>query len=106
MEDIRRGMTDTVVRSIISTSSVNSIPAIGALNIPAMPAAAPHPTIIISTRGDMRNACPRVEPMAAPVNTMGPSAPTDPPKPMVMELAMSEVYVLWRFRRLLFWDMA
>ena len=67
MDAISSGITDTVVRSSISTSRVKSIPAMGALNMPAMPAAAPHPTSIIRMRGDMRNICPRFEPMAAPV---------------------------------------
>ena len=39
-------------------------------------------------------ACPRLLPMAAPVNTIGPSAPTDPPKPMVTDEAMSDEYML------------
>ena len=106
MADISRGITDTVVRSSMSTSSVKSIPAMGALNMPAMPAAAPQPTSIISMRGDRRKAEPRLEPIEAPVYTMGPSAPTEPPKPMVTELAIRDVYMLWRFRRLLFWEMA
>ena len=54
-------------------------------------AAAPQPTRIMRMRGDMRNTRPRLEPMAAPVYTIGPSAPTDPPKPMVTELAITEV---------------
>ena len=41
-------------------------------------------------------------PMAAPVNTIGPSAPTEPPKPMVTEEAMSDEYMLWILRRLFF----
>ena len=61
------GMIDTVVRSSINTSIVNSIPAIGALKIPAIPAAAPQPTNIIKMRGDSLNAWPRLEPIAAPV---------------------------------------
>ena len=36
----------------------------------------------------------QIEPMAEPVSTIGASAPTDPPKPIVSELAMSDVYVL------------
>ena len=48
IEAMSKGMTDTVVKSIISTSIVNSTPAIGALNMPAMPADAPQPTRIIS----------------------------------------------------------
>ena len=106
MEAMSRGITETVVRSIMSTSSVKSMPAMGALKMPAMPAAAPHPTMIMSTRGDMRKSCPTAEPIEAPEKTMGPSAPTEPPKPMVTELAQSDERMLWRFRRLLFCEMA
>ncbi len=55
-DESNRGMTVIPERSIISTSRVNSIPAIGARKIPAIPAAAPQPTRIISILGDMRNA--------------------------------------------------
>ncbi len=106
MDESRSGMMVVPVRSIISTSSVKSIPAMGARNIPAMPAAAPHPTSIIRILGDRRNACPRFEPMAAPVKTIGPSAPTEPPKPIVIEEDTSEAYILWRFSLDLRWDMA
>ncbi len=106
IEAISRGITDTVVRSSISTSRVKSMPAIGALKMPAIPAAAPQPTSIISIRGDIRNTRPRLEPMAAPVNTIGPSAPTEPPKPIVTELASTDEYILWRFNRLFFCDIA
>ncbi len=106
IEAISSGITDTVVRSIISTSRVKSIPAMGALKMPAMPAAAPQPTNIIRMRGERRNICPMLEPMAAPVYTIGPSAPTDPPLPMVSDDAMSDEYMLCFFSRLLFWDIA
>ena len=106
MDDISSGITDTVVRSSISTSRVKSMPAMGALKMPDIPAAAPQPTSIISTRGDMRNACPTFEPIAAPVATIGPSAPTEPPKPMVMDEAITEVYMLCFLRRLLLDEMA
>ena len=52
------GITDAAVKSSIRTSRVNSIPAMGALKIPAMPAAAPHPTSIINMRGDILNKLP------------------------------------------------
>ena len=91
IDEMSSGITDTVVKSIISTSMANSIPAIGALKMPATPAAAPLPTSIISICGDMRNRLPRFDPIAAPVLTIGPSAPTDPPKPIVIELATTEV---------------
>ena len=81
----------TVVRSIISTSRVNNAPDNGALKIPATPAAAPQPTSNISKRGDKRNACPIFDPMAAPVETIGPSAPTEPPKPIVIDAATTDV---------------
>ena len=106
MEDTNKGITETVVRSIISTSMAKSIPAIGALNIAATPAAAPLPTSIIRICGGIRNMLPRLEPMAAPVLTIGPSAPTDPPNPIVMELATTDVYVLCSLIRLLFCDIA
>ena len=34
--------------------------------------------------------------MAAPVYTIGASAPTEPPKPMVRALVTSDEYMLWR----------
>ena len=88
------GITVAPVRSIISTSRVKSIPAMGARKMPAIPAAAPHPTRSISTLGDSRNAWPMLEPMAAPVKTIGPSAPTEPPNPMVIDEAISDAYML------------
>ena len=43
----------------------------------------------------------RFEPIDAPVNTIGASAPTDPPKPMVNGLATMEDHVLCGFNLLL-----
>ena len=43
--------------------------------------------------------------MEAPVSTMGASAPTEPPKPMVNELATIDEYVLCDFKRLPFREM-
>ena len=106
IDEIINGITVTPVRSIISTSKVNNIPAIGARKIPAIPAAAPHPTRTIRVLGDSRNACPTLDPIAAPVYTIGPSAPTDPPNPMVIDDAISEAYMFFFFRRDLFRDMA
>ena len=78
----------------------------GARKMPAMPAAAPHPTRIISTFGDSLKACPMLEPMAAPVNTIGPSAPTDPPNPIVIEDDMTEDHMFFFFSRDLRCEMA
>ena len=79
-----------MVRSIISTSMVNTNPAIGALKMPAMAAAAPHPTSNISVLLFMRNFCPRLLAIAEPVSTIGASAPTEPPKPMVIAEATTD----------------
>ena len=43
------GTNEAIVRSSINTSIVNTIPAIGALKIPAMAPAAPQPIIKVIT---------------------------------------------------------
>lgn len=101
-----RGSSDPMVRSIMSTSSVKTSPVMGALNIPATAPAAPQPTSSISVLLFMRNSRPRFDPMADPVSTMGASAPTDPPNPIVMALAMMLVQVLCSFILLCFCAMA
>ena len=106
IEAISNGITEAAVKSSISTSTVNNIPAIGALKMPAIPAAAPHPTRIINNRGDRRKKLPKLLPIDAPVYTIGPSAPTEPPKPIVIELATTEEYILWGFSRLFFCEIA
>ena len=96
-----KGSSEPIVRSIISTSSTNTSPAMGALNMPATAPAAPHPTSSIMWRLDRWNMRPRLLPMALPVSTMGASAPTLPPKPMVTADASTEVKVLCSFILLL-----
>ncbi len=66
----------------------------GALKIPATAPAAPQPIIRIICLWFKRNRRPRFEPMAPPVSTMGASAPTEPPKPMVKVLPMMLEYML------------
>jgi len=63
-------------------SIAKNTPASGALNVAAMPAAAPQATSSLTRRSSRRNACARVEPSAEPICTIGPSRPTDPPPPM------------------------
>ena len=48
--EIIRGTIDAIVRSSNSTSSVNTIPATGALKIPATAPAAPHPISSVTLR--------------------------------------------------------
>ena len=93
------GDMEAIVRSIISTSMVNTRPAIGALKMPAIAAAAPHPTSSISVLLFMRNFCPMSLAIAEPVSTIGASAPTEPPKPMVRADAITDDQQLCPFRR-------
>ena len=95
-----------MVRSIIKTSKVNTSPAIGALKIPAMAPAAPHPTNVINVLLSNLNSCPKFEPMAEPVKTIGASAPTEPPNPMVMAEAITLDHVLCAFSLDLFDEIA
>ena len=88
--DTRMGGSEAIDRSTISTSSVKTSPAMGALKMPAMAAAAPQPTSTMRERLSSLKSCPRLLPMADPVSTMGASAPTEPPKPMVMAEAMTD----------------
>ena len=60
----------------------------------------------MSVLRSMWNNCPKFEPMAEPVSTIGASAPTEPPKPMVMAEAMTLDQVLCDFSRDLFDEMA
>ena len=81
-------------------------PAIGALKIPDTAAVAPQPTSNISVRLSKWNILPKLLPIAEPVKTIGASAPTDPPKPIVMAEATIEDQVLCPFNRDCFVDIA
>ena len=96
--EMSMGSSEAMLRSTMSTSSVNTRPAMGALNIPAMAAAAPHPTSSMSVLLSIRKSCPRLEPIAEPVSTIGASAPTEPPNPMVMAEAITDDQQLWALR--------
>ena len=104
--ELNKGSKEAMVRSIISTSSVKTTPAIGALKIPETAPAAPHPTSSISVLWSIRKILPKFEPMAEPVSTIGASAPTDPPQPMVMAEAKTEDHTLCRLIRLCLREMA
>ena len=64
------------------TSAAKRAPAMGALKVAEMPAAAPQATITRSWLADTFSICPIDDPMAELICTMGPSRPTDPPLPM------------------------
>ena len=87
-DEMSSGAMEFIVMSIIRTSNVNTRPAIGALNMPPIAPAAPQPIISIIVFWSRWKSLARLEPIAAPVSTIGASAPTEPPKPMVMPLPM------------------
>ena len=70
-----------------TTSRAKMTPAMGALKVPLMPAAAPQATNRRTSSGGWRPSCPRMLPKVAPIWTMGPSRPTEPPVPMQRALA-------------------
>ena len=67
-------------RKMISTPK--NTPVTGALNVAAMPPAAPQATRIRSRASGILSRWPRPEASAEPICTIGPSRPTDPPVPM------------------------
>ncbi len=67
-----------------STSTAKSAPAIGALKVAAIPAAAPQPTRVLCRMWGALSICARLEPMDEPIWTIGPSRPTEPPEPIEM----------------------
>lgn len=74
--------------------------------MPAMAAAAPHPTRIIIRLLFILNNLPRLEPIALPVSTIGASAPTEPPKPIVIPDAITDDQQLCGFMYDCFVEMA
>ena len=94
-DEINKGATEVIVKSIISTSKVKTNPAIGALKIPPIAPAAPQPIMSIIVFWSKRKALAKLLPIAAPVSTIGASAPTEPPKPIVSPEPAIELHILW-----------
>ena len=69
------GLNWVTAKSPTITSTAKSEPAIGALKVAAMPAAAPQPTIVRSCRAGTPSIWPMAEPIAEPICTIGPSRP-------------------------------
>ena len=63
-------------------SMANRAPAMGALNVAAIPAAVPQATNVRKREPVTLRTCPRLDPMAEPICTIGPSRPTEPPEPI------------------------
>jgi hypothetical protein len=73
---------DSAVKSRRISSMAKNTPASGALKVAAMPPAAPQATSTRIRASATLATCPRAEPSAEPICTIGPSRPTDPPPPM------------------------
>jgi hypothetical protein len=80
-------------RKMISTPK--NTPVIGALNVAAIPPAAPQATRIRSRLSGIFTHWPRLEASAEPICTIGPSRPTDPPVPMVSAEASAFTAATW-----------
>ena len=80
------------------------MPVMGAWKMEAKAAAPPMPINMMISRYSSFNQRPMLDPMEAPVDTDGPSKPTEPPKPTVKPLAMIVDHMLclltfpWFFR--------
>lgn len=73
------------------------IAAIGALKMEDMAPAAAQPINKVREAWFIRNILEMFEPSEAPVATVGPSSPTDPPKPTVIGAVINEAYIWNRF---------
>ena len=80
------GVNERMEKSWRITSRVNRTPPKGALKIALMPAAVPHPVRTGMWLRATRNTSPTPDAMAAPIWTIGPSAPALPPLPIVRAL--------------------
>ena len=69
------------------TSSAKSIPAIGALKDAPMAAPAPAATSDLTSSSPSLKLLDTHEPTAAPICTIGPSRPAEPPDPIVTAVA-------------------
>ncbi len=75
-------LNEPVAKSRRISSIAKNTPASGALNVAAIPPAAPQATSTRIRDSGTRTADPSVEPRAEPICTIGPSRPTEPPPPM------------------------
>ena len=100
-DEMSSGSAVVAVRSKRNTSSTNMMPANGALKMPAMAPAAPQPSSRRTLLGLKRSQRPILLPMAEPVEAIGASSPTEPPKATVRVDATSEVHMFLRGNSLL-----
>src|SRR5665648_911058 len=87
------------------TSTAKTIPAMGALKIAAIDAAEAHPSIKITYLYSRRKNLLNCDPIAAPVDTVGPSSPTEPPNPTVNAEVITDENVLCLLMNLFLFEM-
>ena len=80
--------------SIMKTSMAKMTPVIGAWKMAAKADAPPMPINTLICFWLSFRSCPILEPMEPPVDTEGPSKPTEPPKPTVNALVMIDENVV------------
>ena len=78
----------------MKTSMAKMTPVIGAWKMAASAEAPPMPINTLICFWLSFNMRPMLEPMLPPVDTEGPSNPTDPPKPTVSALVIIEANVV------------
>ncbi len=76
-------------------SNPKKSPVRGALNVAAIPPAAPQATMIRRRDSDIRTTWPRLDARADPIWTIGPSRPTEPPVPMQIAEARALTIETW-----------
>jgi len=96
-EASNKGRSEARVRSRLNTSIAKMIAAIGALKMLDMAPAAAQPISRVRVAWFMLKALEIFDPREAPVATVGPSNPTDPPNPTVMGAVRSEAYICMGF---------
>lgn len=96
-EAISKGSSEARVRSRLKISIAKIIAAMGALNIDDIAPAAAQPIKSVREVWFMRKIREILDPREAPVATVGPSSPTEPPKPTVIGAVITEAYIWNRF---------
>ena len=94
IDDNNKGIKETKVKSRLNISIAKMIAAIGALKIEDIAAAAAAPINKVRVLLFKWNNLATLDPIAALVATVGPSYPTDPPKPTVIGAVRIELYIL------------
>ena len=97
MDAKSNGSIDAMVKSKLKTSMAKTIAAIGALKMDDIAPAAAQPISNVLVLWFKWNILERLELIADPVATVGPSNPTEPPKPTVIGAVRIEPIIWYCF---------